>query len=198
MLLEPVRSSFRLEPLRNAMCRRVRSRDVFVVRSAAAFFSAAALLICGLSFTGSLRADEGMWLLNRLPVAHLKAAHGFEPDQQWSDHLMKSCVRFNVGGSASFVSSNGLVLTNHHVGSDTLYKLSTKENDYAKDGFLARTLAEELKAPDLELNQLLKITDVTEKVNAAVGSDLPAAEAAVVRRARIGEIEAAATKENGL
>ena len=198
MLLEPVRSSFRLEPLRNAMCRRVRSRDVFVVRSAAAFFSAAALLICGLSFTGSLRADEGMWLLNRLPVAHLKAAHGFEPDQQWSDHLMKSCVRFNVGGSASFVSSNGLVLTNHHVGSDTLYKLSTKENDYAKDGFLARTLAEELKAPDLELNQLLKITDVTEKVNAAVGSDLPAAEAAVVRRARIGEIESAATKENGL
>jgi hypothetical protein len=177
------------------MYHQVQSRNAVVLRSARAFFSVVTILVCGLFSAESLLADEGMWLLNRLPVEHLKAAHGFEPDQRWADHLMKSCVRFNVGGSASFVSSNGLVLTNHHVGSDTLYKLSTKENDYAKDGFLARTPDEELKAPDLELNQLLKITDVTEKVNAAVGNDLPAAEAAVVRRARIGEIESAATKE---
>jgi hypothetical protein len=156
------------------------------------------MLICGLICNDAIRADEGMWLLNNLPVEHLKNTHGFDPDQTWSEHLMKSCVRFNVGGSASFVSSNGLVLTNHHVGSDTLYKLSTKENNYAKDGFLARTPAEELKAPDLELNQLLQITDVTEKVNSAVAGDLPAAEAAVARRARIGEIESAATKESGL
>ncbi len=147
---------------------------------------------------GTLKADEGMWLLNNLPVDYLKNTHGFTPDQKWSQHLMKSCVRFNVGGSASFVSSNGLVLTNHHVGSDTLYKLSTKENNYVKEGFLARTPAEELKAPDLELNQLIQISDVTEKVNQAVTSDLPAAEAAVARRARIGEIESAATEESGL
>ena len=68
-------------------------------------------------------ADEGMWLFNDLPVEHLKSKHGFEPTPEWSEHLMKSCVRFNVGGSASFISSDGLVLTNHHVGSDTLHKL---------------------------------------------------------------------------
>ena len=145
-----------------------------------------------------VKADEGMWLFNDLPTTQLKKQYGFEPSAQWADHLMKSCVRFNVGGSASFVSSNGLVLTNHHVGSDTLYKLSTKENNYAQDGFLARTPGEELKAPDLELNQLLKITDVTDKVNEVITSDMAAADAATVRRARIGEIESAATKESGL
>jgi len=176
------------------MYRHARSRNVFILR----FLLSTLVLVAPLMDIGAVRADEGMWLLNSLPVEHLKTAHGFEPDQKWSEHLMKSCVRFNVGGSASFVSSNGLVLTNHHVGSDTLYKLSTKENNYAKDGFLARTLEEELKAPDLELNQLLQITDVTEKVNSAVADDLPAAEAAVARRARIGEIESAATKESGL
>ena len=75
------------------------------------------------------RADEGMWLFNDLPTKLLKERYGFEPSKEWADHLMKSCVRFNVGGSASFISSTGLVLTNHHVGSDTLYKLSTPERN---------------------------------------------------------------------
>lgn len=176
------------------MYRQARGRNVLTLR----FLLLTLLLAAPLMDNGAVFADEGMWLLNSLPVEHLKNMHGFEPDKKWSEHLMKSCVRFNVGGSASFVSSNGLVLTNHHVGSDTLYKLSTKENNYAKDGFLARTPAEELKAPDLELNQLLQITDVTEKVNSAVAGDLPAAEAAVARRARIGEIESAATEQSGL
>ena len=67
------------------------------------------------------KADEGMWLFNDLPTQLLKERYGFEPSQEWAEHLMKSCVRFNVGGSASFISSTGLVLTNHHVGSDTLF-----------------------------------------------------------------------------
>lgn len=144
------------------------------------------------------QADEGMWLFNNLPTEYLKKKYGFEPDEKWADHLMKSCVRFNVGGSASFVSSNGLVLTNHHVAFDTLSKLSDSENNYAEDGFIARTQADELKAPDLELNQLQKITDVTEKVNAAVTADMSPGDAAKARRARIGEIESAATEESGL
>ena len=139
-----------------------------------------------------------MWLFNNLPTEYLKKKYGFEPDEKWADHLMKSCVRFNVGGSASFVSSNGLVLTNHHVAFDTLSKLSDSENNYAEDGFIARTQADELKAPDLELNQLQKITDVTEKVNAAVTADMSPGDAAKARRARIGEIESAATEESGL
>lgn len=143
-------------------------------------------------------ADEGMWLFNDLPTKHLKDKHGIDVTDQWADQLMKSCVRFNVGGSASFVSSNGLVLTNHHVAFDTLSKLSSEENNYAKDGFIARSQSEELKAPDLELNQLLKITDVTDKVNEAINADMAPGDAAKARRARIGEIQSAATKESGL
>ena len=143
-------------------------------------------------------ADEGMWLFNDLPVEQLKDKYGFEPTAAWSEHLMKSAVRFNVGGSASFISSNGLVLTNHHVGSDTLYKLSTKENDYYRDGFLAKSFGEELKAPDLELNQLVNIVDVTDRVNKAVPASMSAADAAVARRAAIEAIEKSANDETGL
>ena len=143
-------------------------------------------------------ADEGMWLFNDLPKEHLKAKYGFEPTEAWADKLMKSCVRFNVGGSASFVSSNGLVLTNHHVAFDTLSKLSDEKNNYAKDGFLARTTEQELKAPDLELNQLFKISDVTDKVNASVTADMSPSDAAKARRAKIGEIESEAMKSSGL
>ncbi|MEE2825018.1 MAG: S46 family peptidase [Planctomycetota bacterium] len=146
----------------------------------------------------SLHADEGMWLFNGLPIEQFKTKYGFEPTPEWTDHLMKSSVRFNVGGSASFVSSNGLVLTNHHVGSDTLNKLSTQENNYYEDGFLAETFEEELKAPDLELNQLVKITDVTDQVDAAVKQNMSPGEAAAARRAAISRIEQSATEKSGL
>ena len=150
------------------------------------------------SMPGTSNADEGMWLFNDLPKEYLKKTYGFEPTDAWADQLMKSCVRFNVGGSASFVSSNGLVLTNHHVASDTLFKLSTEESNYAEDGFLARTMEQELKAPDLELNQLLKISDVTEKVNSAVTANMSPGDAAKARRSKIDEIETAATEASGL
>ena len=143
-------------------------------------------------------ADEGMWLFNALPLEHLKKTYDFEPTEKWTEHLMKSCVRFNVGGSASFVSSNGLVLTNHHVGSDTLHKLSSEENDIYTNGFYARTLEEELKAPDLELNQLINIKDVTAEVNAAVEAGMTAGDAAKARSAAIAKVEKSAMDANGL
>ena len=156
------------------------------------------LVAFGSLFSSASNADEGMWLFNNLPKQHLKDTYGFEPTDEWADKLMKSCVRFNVGGSASFISSNGLVLTNHHVAESTLSKLSDDENNYAKDGFLAKSMDEELKAHDLELNQLRKITDVTDKVNAAVAKDMSPGDAAKARRARIDEIQSAAKKESGL
>lgn len=143
-------------------------------------------------------ADEGMWPFNNLPVEYLKEKYGFEPTPEWTEHVMKSSVRFNVGGSASFVSSNGLVLTNHHVGSDTLSKLSTPEHNYYRDGFLAKSFDEELKAPDLELNQLVNIEDVTDRVNAAVTPEMSPADAAKARRAAIAKIEQEATEKSGL
>ncbi len=146
----------------------------------------------------SVIADEGMWLFNALPKSQLKEKHKFDVDEAWTKHLMLSSVRFNSGGSASFISSNGLVLTNHHVASDTLYKLSTPERNINSDGYYAKTEADELKAPDLELNQLVSIEDVTEQVNASVKAGSNAADAAKARRAAIAGIEQASKEKTGL
>ncbi|MCL4207960.1 MAG: S46 family peptidase [Pirellulaceae bacterium] len=160
----------------------------------------ACLLVVGhvLSSAGRTNADEGMWLFNDLPRDYLKRTYDFEATPQWAEHLMRASVRFNSGGSASFVSSRGLVLTNHHVGADTISKLSTSERNYYRDGFYAATLDEELAAPDLELNQLVSIEDVTDRVNQAVRADMPASEALAARRAAMAQIEAASLAETGL
>lgn len=144
------------------------------------------------------KADEGMWLFNDLPTKLLKERYWFEPSREWAEHLMKSCVRFNVGGSASFISSTGLVLTNHHVGSDTLYKLSTPERNIMDVGFLAHSADQELKAPDLELNQLVNIKDVTAEIKSSVTDDMTPEQAVAARRAIIAKMEKAALDETGL
>ncbi len=155
--------------------------------------------VCLLCFTyPHARADEGMWLFNDLPKQYLQEKYGFTPTDEWAEHLMLSSVRFNTGGSASFVSSKGLVLTNHHVGAGTLQKLSDAENNYREDGFLAKTIADELKAPDLELNQLVSIEDVTDRVNAAVTTDMDAETAFAARRAVMAEIEKESLDATGL
>ncbi len=143
-------------------------------------------------------ADEGMWLFNALPKQYLREKYGFEPSDAWADHVMKSSVRFNVGGSASFISSTGLVLTNHHVGSDTLHKLSSAEHNYAEDGFYAKRLEDEIPAPDLELNQLVAIVDVTDRVQSAVREGMSVAEALRARRAVIAQIEKESKDQTGL
>src|SRR5207253_11236206 len=107
-----------------------------------------------LRFGTSCFADEGMWLFNAPPLKQLKEKYQFEPTPQWLEHLQKSSVRFNSGGSGSFVSANGLAITNHHVGADALQKASRQEHNYLRDGFYAKTRAEEIKCGDLELNVL--------------------------------------------
>lgn len=145
----------------------------------------------------SVTADEGMWVYNQLPTTILKERYGFEPPAGWADHLMRSSVRFNSGGSGSFVSSTGLVLTNHHVASDTLAKISSVEHNYYRDGFLAKINADEVPAPDLELNQLVEIIDVTDRVNQAVVA-APADQAQATRQAEIARIEQESTQKTQL
>ncbi|MEZ6142438.1 MAG: S46 family peptidase [Zavarzinella sp.] len=137
----------------------------------------------------SLFGDEGMWLFNNPPKEYLKKKYGFEPTDAWLDHLRLSSVRFNSGGSGSFVSGNGLIMTNHHVGADDLQKLSTKENDILKNGFYAKTAAEELSCKGLELNVLLSIKDVTEQVKGAVKPGMSGEEAFLARRKMITSLE---------
>jgi Peptidase S46 len=149
----------------------------------------AALASLAMLSTPTLQADEGMWLYTAPPLKQLKDKYGFEPTKEWLDHLQKSSVRFNSGGSGSFVSANGLVMTNHHVGADDLQKLSTKEKDYLKEGFHAKTPAEEIKCKGLELNVLQSIKDVTAEVNAAVPAGIAPADAFKARQAKIGELE---------
>lgn len=143
-------------------------------------------------------ADEGMWLFNNPPKKILKERYGFEPSAAWLVHLQQSSVRFNSGGSGSFVSSEGLVMTNHHVGADTLHKISTAERDYLKTGFYARTRDQEVRAPDLELNVLTSIEDVTARINAAVKPGMAAAEAFQARRAAMNTVEKESLDKTGL
>ncbi|PYI48431.1 MAG: serine protease [Verrucomicrobia bacterium] len=163
---------------------------------------------CTIGFVASAAADEGMWLFNAPPLKQLKEKYQFEPTPQWLEHLQKASVRFNSGGSGSFVSANGLVITNHHVGADCLQKFGDEQHNYLRDGFYAKTQAEEKKCVDLELNVLMSIEDVTARVNGAVKSGmagLPAGasaqageQAANARKAVIAAIEKESKNKTGL
>ncbi|MBK8916109.1 MAG: S46 family peptidase [Phycisphaerales bacterium] len=154
----------------------------------AALLTAVAAMVC----SGPAVADEGMWLFNGLPREALQSRYRFEPSAEWLQRVQGSALQFD-GASGSFVSGRGLVLTNHHVGSDQIHKLSTPERDLMRDGFVARTLGEEIPCADLVLRSLTRIEDVTAEVQRAA-EGLSGEEAGAARRAAISRIESAARK----
>jgi hypothetical protein len=128
----------------------------------------ASIAIAGLLVASPLAlADEGMWTFNNFPAQKVKQKYGFEPSQQWLDHVRLASVRLAQGCSASLVSPNGLVLTNHHCALSCIQQLSTAEKDYVASGFFARGQQDEVKCPELEVNQLTQITDVTDRIRGA-------------------------------
>ncbi|HZK80658.1 MAG TPA: S46 family peptidase, partial [Humisphaera sp.] len=143
-------------------------------------------------------ADEGMWLLDHPPRAKLKNDYNFDATDAWLKHVMHSAVRFNSGGSASFISADGLVMTNHHVGSGALQKMSTREHDFIAPGFYAARREDEVKCIDMELNVLMDISDVTGRVTAAVTPKMDFAAAQVARRAIMNTIEQESFQATGL
>ena len=142
--------------------------------------------------------EEGMWTFDNPPIKQLQEKYGFTPTQEWLDHVRLSSVRFMDGGSGSFVSPNGLVMTNHHVAVGQLQKLSTAENDLVTTGFYAKTFEEELKCPDLELNVLVEMENVTDRVLAVVKKGMSDEEALKARQAEIARIEKESKEKTGL
>jgi hypothetical protein len=116
---------------------------------------------------GPALADEGMWTYDNFPTAKMKARYGWAPDAAWLTHARLSSIRLAQGCSASLVSPDGLVMTNHHCARGCLSELADAKHDYIANGFYAATVADEKKCPDLEANQLTAITDVTAQINAA-------------------------------
>ena len=155
-------------------------------------------ILCTVGWATFARADEGMWLFNNPPLKQLKEKYQFEPTKDWLEHLQKSSVRFNSGGSGSFVSANGLCITNHHVGLDTLQKISSEKNNYVRDGFYAKSQKDEVKAGDLELNVLMSIEDVTDRVKSAVQSNMSPDDANKARGNAIAQIEKESREKTGL
>src|SRR5215470_19681662 len=148
-------------------------------------------------FAGRSNADEGMWTFDNLPSKQLQEKYNFTPTSQWLDHIRLSSVRFNDGGSGSFVSPNGLVITNHHVAFGQLQKVSTPEKDYVKEGFQAKTRAEELKCPDLELNVLMSMENVTSRVQGAVKSGMTEKQALDARKEEQAKIQKESLDKTG-
>src|SRR5690349_21282632 len=134
-------------------------------------------------------ADEGMWTFDNPPLKQWKERYNFEPTKEWLDNLRLASVRLSDGGSSSFVSPNGLLITNQHVASDQLAKSSTKDNDYIKNGFYAKNEKDEIRVPDLEANVLLSYENMTERVLGAVKKGVTDKQAAEQRKAERAAIE---------
>jgi hypothetical protein len=143
-------------------------------------------------------AEEGMWTFDNPPLKQLADKYKFQPTQEWLDHLRLSSVRLNDGGSGSFVSADGLLLTNHHVARGQLQKNSTAERNYVRDGFYARTSEEEMKSPDLEVNVLVSMENVTARVQGAARDIADNAKALKAREAEIAAIEKESKDKTGL
>lgn len=148
-------------------------------------------------FSPALHADdEGMFPFDNIPRAEIKSRYGFNVSDAWLKKIQMAAVRFGTGGSGSFVSPEGLLLTNYHVALDVLQKLSTKDRNYVRDGFQAATRADALKAEGIELNVLVSIEDVTAQVEDALKDKTGDVNA--VRQAVLNQLKEERSKATGL
>ena len=168
---------------------------MFVRKLCSVFLFAAVLFLIVLPLA---RAEEGMWTFDNPPLKQLAEKYNFHPTQEWLDHIRLSSVRLNDGGSGSFVSPDGLLLTNHHVARFQLQKNSTVEHDFVRDGFYAATPDQEMKSPDLEVNVLVGMKDVTARVEGAAKGITDDAQSLKVREAEIAAIEKESKDKTGL
>jgi len=139
-----------------------------------------------------------MWTFDNPPLKALREKYAFTPTQAWLDHLRLASVRINDGGSGAFVSSEGLVLTNSHIATGQLQKVSSEKKDYQKDGFTARSRSQEIPCPDMEINVLVSMEDVTRRVLASIKQGMSTEQALSARQAEVGKIEKESLDTTGL
>ncbi len=158
------------------------------------------LLFCigFLLFCLSSQSEEGMWPFHQVPKDKIKQKYGVDLTDEWLEHIQKSSLRMSSGGSASFISSKGLVMTNHHVGASSIHNLSSKDHNYFEEGFYASRLDQELPCPNLYVDQLISVSDVTEEVNSNASKSLSFAEKEDFRNKVIANIQREAKEKTGL
>ena len=154
------------------------------------------IILLGAALTA--RADEGMWTFNNFPNPLVERRYSFTPSGAWLDHVRLSSVRFNNGGSGAFVGPEGLVMTNHHVGSDCIHDLSSAAKDYMAEGFYASAREQEARCPNLELNVLMGIEDVTAAVQAAASAGTDPAARYAAQKAAMSRLEKNCAEHTGL
>jgi len=145
----------------------------------------------------ALRADEGMWTFDNIPVHKIKTKYGVELDGVWLKKLQLATVRF-PGGTGAFVSGDGLVVTNHHVGRGSIAQVSSTQADLVRNGFTAASRAQEIPVPGLELMMLVASENITAKVNAAVPKGMADKDALMARRTMLAELRKAEEARTGL
>jgi hypothetical protein len=158
--------------------------------------STCAALAAALAVPGA--AEEGMFTFDNPPAQQLQKAHGFTPSKQWLDHVRLASVRFNDGGSGSFVSPDGLMISNHHVGLGCIQNLSSAAHDHVSAGYLAESRDKEPACPGYEVNVLIAIEDVTARVLAAVKAGATDKVAHEARKAEIARVETECSRKTGL
>lgn len=139
----------------------------------------------------------GLWTFNNLPLDLIEKKYGVRLTPEWIQQVLLASVRF-PHGSGSFISPDGLAITNHHVGEKFVKDLSTKDHDYIKNGFYARTREEELKCPGLEIRELREIVDVTKEVNSAFTPEMTPEQALDAQKKRIASLEREFSERTGL
>jgi len=137
----------------------------------------------------SAQAAEGMWTLDKLPLKKMQAQYGFAPDEAWTRHAQRSALRLAGGCSGSFISPDGLVMTNHHCVRECVQQLSTKQKNFVADGFYAKEQKDEVMCPTIELNRLDDISDVTARVKQATAG-MSGADFSKAQKAEQSKIEA--------
>lgn len=163
------------------------------------FISAAAQTYYGFNPDTVLaqKFDMGkMWTFENPPVKYFQEEYGFSPSEQWLEKMQKSALKFGGGCTASFISEDGLIMTNHHCVRGILPSVQTDNENILRDGFYASDISKERRVPNLKVEQLLFIKDISDEIHAEMNKGKTDSEKIELREKKIEEIKTKYSQEN--